>query len=62
MKKSFSKTIAVLLAVLMVVCSLPMTVFAAGESRSNLVRILLPEQLHIKPMLMKTIQALVIQV
>ena len=35
MKKSFSKTIAVLLAVLMVVCSLPMTVFAAGESRSN---------------------------
>lgn len=35
MKKSFSKTIAVLLAVLMVVCSLPMTVFAAGASRSN---------------------------
>lgn len=35
MKKSFSKTIAVLLAVLMVICSLPMTVFAAGESRSN---------------------------
>lgn len=35
MKKSFSKTIAVLLAVLMVVCSLPMTAFAAGESRSN---------------------------
>ena len=35
MKKSFSKTIAVLLAVLMVVCSLPMTVFEAGESRSN---------------------------
>ncbi len=35
MKKSFSKTIAVLLAVLMVVCSLPMTVFAANETRSN---------------------------
>lgn len=35
MKKSFSKTIAVLLAVLMVVCSLPMTVFAADASRSN---------------------------
>lgn len=35
MKKPFSKTIAVLLAVLMVVCSLPMTVFAANETRSN---------------------------
>lgn len=35
MKKSFSKTIAVLLAVLMVVCSLPLTVLAADETRSN---------------------------
>ena len=36
MKKSFKKAIAILLAVMMIVCSFPLTVLAAGESRTNI--------------------------
>ncbi|WP_294837194.1 hypothetical protein [uncultured Eubacterium sp.] len=36
MKKSFKNAVAILLAVMMIVCSLPMTVLAADSSRSNI--------------------------
>ena len=36
MKKSFKKSIAVLLAVLMVVCAFPLTAFAAEKPNVNL--------------------------
>lgn len=37
MKKSFKKVVAILLAVMMIVCSVPLTVFAAGDAnRANI--------------------------
>ena len=36
MKKSFKKVVAILLAVLMVVCSFPLTALAAGGTRANI--------------------------
>ena len=36
MKKSFKKVVAILLAVLMMVCSFPLTALAAGGTRANI--------------------------
>ena len=36
MKKSFKRIVAVLLAVMMIVCSFPLTVLAADSNRTNI--------------------------